>query len=215
MTHRGCLLWEKVVFHPFIGENKLIFGWAKTQLVGYLIFILLFLISEPWAEIKIREETDLNKCCMKSHYFSSLCIFLSDASTEDVIVCQKFLNFPQICWYARRTHRIQKFLLLWTQFITANWYNTKLAKGKVQGTKSGGNQSRASKILLPVELHKVCLISLATMHENACKVFSTREAPLCFNENQSHKYTMPREFTTFLPDPQRKAGVRYKLHLFA
>lgn len=68
----------------------------------------------------------------------------------------------------------------------------------------------------------MCLIYLATMYENMCKVFSTREAPLClnlgvqgFNEDQSHKHTMPVELTTVLLDPQRKAGVHYKLHLFA
>lgn len=92
-------------------------------------------------------------------------------------------------------------------------------KEKVRGTKCGGKQSQASEILLPEELHQICLISLAVCR-NVCKVFFTREAHLCLNlgvqgftGDQSH--TVPTGLTTVPPDPQRKAGVHHKSHFFA
>lgn len=134
------------------------FGWATTQLVACPIFILFFLPTESWALCPDEDRDkgtswDLNRCCVKiqgSFSFLPLFIFLSDVSNENMIVCQDFLNHFQICWFAKRIYRTQKFLFLW--FIKAKLYNIKSQREKMHGAKSGENQSQASKILLPVEL---------------------------------------------------------------
>ena len=144
------------------GRCTVMFGWAKTQLVACSIFILFFLPTEYWALCSDEDRDngaswDLNRCCVKiqgKFSFLPLCILLSDVSKENMIVRQEFPNHFQICWFAKRTYRTQKFLFLW--FIKAKLYNIESQREMMHGTKSGGNQSQASKILRPVELKRMC-----------------------------------------------------------
>lgn len=148
-------------FHIWGKRCTVMFRWATTQLVACPIFILFFLPTESWALCPDEDRDkganwDLNRCCVKiqgKFSFLPLCIFLSDVSNENLIVCQELPKHFQICWFAKRIYRTQKFLFL--QFIKAKLYNIKSQRENMHGAKSGGNKSQTSKILLPVELKRM------------------------------------------------------------
>lgn len=102
MRHGGCLLWGKVDFHPHMRKTRLMLGWAKTQLFDCLIFIFLFLTTEPWALCADKDKGvnwDLNKCCVKIQICPPppppcASSFLMPRVSENVIVCQESPNTP-------------------------------------------------------------------------------------------------------------------------
>lgn len=126
--------------------------------------------------------------CEDSRYvFSfSLCIFLSDASNENMIVCQESPNHL-ICWFAKillKEFTEPRTSLFHGYSILQQIIQQKITKGKRcmgQNLEGFWGKSQASKIRLPGELNRMCLISLATMCGNMSNVFSTRESYLCLN----------------------------------
>lgn len=68
-------------------------------------------------------------------------------------------------------------VILMTVIYYRKWIQSKLSEGKGAWDKVQRKLGEASRSLLPVESHRICLIPPATNRDNGCKTLSTREAP--------------------------------------